>query len=79
MLAYPNPTKGAFKLAVLDFASQCFQVQVLNSKGQVVEQRRINAREAGLLDFDLTCKAKGLYLIRVVSDKSVQVQKVLVQ
>jgi hypothetical protein len=52
---------------------------VLTAQGAVVEQRRMNVSEGGNIDFNLTGKAKGLYFVRVVSEKGVQVSKVLVQ
>jgi hypothetical protein len=54
-------------------------LQVLNMRGQVVEQRRVNLSEAGTLDVNLTGKAKGLYLVRIITDQDVKVTKVIVQ
>jgi uncharacterized delta-60 repeat protein len=78
MLVYPNPSSGMFRLQ-LQHTTGKVQVTVLNSQGAVVEQRNMNVSESGTLNFDLSTKAKGLYLIRVVSDKDVQTAKVLVQ
>jgi uncharacterized delta-60 repeat protein len=78
VLAYPNPTKGVFRLQLQHLTGKV-QVMVLNSLGAVVEQRRMNVSEGGNIDFNLTGKAKGLYFVRVVSEKGVQVSKVLVQ
>jgi uncharacterized delta-60 repeat protein len=78
MLVYPNPSSGMFRLQ-LQHTTGKVQVTVLNSKGQVVQQRRVNISESNAVDFNLTGKAKGLYLIKVMSEKGVQTTKVMVQ
>jgi hypothetical protein len=78
ILAYPNPTKGVFRLQLSGTTGKV-QVQVLNSNGAVVQQKRMNVNEGSTIDFNLSGKAKGLYFVRVVSEHGVQVAKVLVQ
>jgi hypothetical protein len=51
ILAYPNPTKGVFRLQLYGTTGKV-QVQVLNSQGAVVQQRRINVNEAGIIEFN---------------------------
>jgi sugar lactone lactonase YvrE len=79
LLAYPNPTSGQFKVQLRGLVYGKLQVTVLNSKGQVVEQRNITANENSTFDMNLTDKAKGVYFIRVASEKGVQLTKILVQ
>jgi hypothetical protein len=78
ILAYPNPTKGVFRLQLRGTTGKV-QVKVLNSNGAVVQQKRMNVNEGSTIDFNLSGKAKGLYFIQVVSEHGVQVAKVLVQ
>ena len=61
------------------FGSARVQVQVLDSRGSVLQTRTVNAQETNTVEVNLTGKAKGLYLIRVVSDKGTQTQKITVQ
>ncbi|WP_121357678.1 FG-GAP-like repeat-containing protein [Flavisolibacter nicotianae] len=76
---YPNPNHGQFQVQLSRFGSQTVQVQVLDSRGAVVEQRRVSAEQSATQAINLSNKAKGLYLIRVVSEKGIQVQKVTIQ
>ncbi|WP_121354649.1 T9SS type A sorting domain-containing protein [Flavisolibacter nicotianae] len=77
--AYPNPSSGQFQVQLKRFGAQTVQVQILDSRGVVVEQRRVNAEQSTTLPINLSNRAKGLYLIRVASSNGVQSTKVNVQ
>lgn len=77
--AYPNPSRGQFRIQLTGFASTRVQVSVLDARGSIVQTRTVNANEGNSFDVNLTGKAKGLYFVRVVSDKGIRVQKVQVQ
>jgi hypothetical protein len=77
--AYPNPSRGQFQVQLQRFSAERVQVQILDSRGAVLQTRTVNARETNTVDINLSGKAKGLYLIRVVSEKGTQVQKITVQ
>jgi hypothetical protein len=79
ILAYPNPSRGQFQVHLKRFGAERVQLQVLDSRGVVVESRQVNTEQTSVANVNLTGKAKGLYLIRVISDKGIQIQKVIVQ
>ena len=76
---YPNPSQGKFQVQLKKFGAARVQVQILDSKGSVLQTKTVNAVETNTVDIDLSGKAKGLYLIRIVSDKGTQQTKVLIQ
>lgn len=75
---YPNPSHGQFRVQ-LQHVTGTVQVLVLDSKGTVVHQRQVNTAETNVVDVNLFAKAKGVYMVKVISDKDVQVQKIVVQ
>ena len=77
--ATPNPHKGEFKLQLTGFGSSKVPISVLNAKGSRVQTRTVNTSEGDTLDVNIAGKAKGLYVVRVVSEQGVQVQKITVQ
>jgi uncharacterized repeat protein (TIGR03803 family) len=77
--AYPNPSKGRFQVQLKKFDSAKVKLQILDSRGTVVQTRTVNAQQTTTVDINLSQKAKGLYLVRVVSEKGTQVTKVLIQ
>jgi hypothetical protein len=79
VIAYPNPNNGKFWIQLNQFGAERVQVQILDSRGAVLQTRTVNAAETNTVDVNLSGKAKGLYLIRVVSDKNIQQLKVLLQ
>jgi uncharacterized delta-60 repeat protein len=76
---YPNPSSGQFRVQLHSFGSAKMQVQILDSRGSVVEQKQVNASKGSTLSFNLSGKAKGLYLIRVVDQSGITVSKLLIQ
>jgi hypothetical protein len=79
VITYPNPSHGRFWIQFKLFGAEKAQLQILDSRGAVVQTRTVNAQQTTTVDINLSGKAKGLYLIRVVSDKGVQTTKVQVQ
>lgn len=77
--AYPNPSKGQFRMKLGLLAAERVQVTVLDGKGTIVQQRQMGVSEGGIVELNLSGKAKGLYLIKVVSDEGTQMSKVLLQ
>jgi hypothetical protein len=77
-VVYPNPSKGRFQLQLSRTMGKT-QVFVLDSKGAVVQKKAVNTSEGGTVDVDLTGRARGLYLIKVVSSSGTKVSKVLIQ
>ena len=77
--AYPNPSRGRFQVQVGRINAPRVQLQVVDAKGTVLQSRMVNAQESSVVDVDLSGKAKGLYLIRIVSDKGTRQTKVLLQ
>uniref|UniRef100_UPI000EB23AF0 T9SS type A sorting domain-containing protein n=1 Tax=Flavisolibacter nicotianae TaxID=2364882 RepID=UPI000EB23AF0 len=76
--AYPNPSRGKFRLHLKNVTSPTAQISILDDKGRLLQNKLVNTREGNAFDFDLSKKAKGVYLIRVVSDKGVQLSKIVI-
>ena len=77
---FPNPTRGRFELRLTEGLSGPAQIMIMNANGTVVEQRKILATGKQLsLNFDLSTHAAGIYLVKVISDKGTQIEKILVQ
>lgn len=56
------------------------EVLILNSQGLIMERRQVQLAGKGqTLHFDLKNKARGLYMVKVVSKEGVQTMKAVVQ
>lgn len=75
---YPNPTKGQFQIKLTGVSGKV-QVTIVDVQGRMVLQKRVNTAETSTVAVNLAGKAKGLYLVKLVSDKGAQVIKVNVQ
>ena len=78
---FPNPTRGQFSVQLPGLAVNQVSIQILTESGKIVSQKSmdVNGTTAGLrAEFNLNSQAPGLYIIRVISTKGVQISKVLI-
>lgn len=75
---YPNPNRGVFRMQLHNLKGKA-QVQVVDDKGAVVQQQTANVVEGYSIDFNLSGKARGQYLIKVITDSGTKVSKIVVQ
>lgn len=66
---YPNPTKGNFSIENLDDAS----IYITNIMGNVIAAKE---SVTGSTSFDLSGVAKGMYLVKIVSDNKVITKRI---
>lgn len=69
---YPNPNTGIFHV---DGISGKVEIQILNSTGQLV--RMFSTEQSTTID--LSGHAKGIYYIRMISQQSTSIQKIVVK
>jgi hypothetical protein len=69
---YPNPTKGIFIIEGENIQS----IRIINIKGQVVKKLIIDNYQSSI---DLSNQLKGIYMIEIVTDKGVTVEKIILK
>jgi hypothetical protein len=77
---FPNPTNGAFSVELPRQTGEKVSIQILTESGKLVTQRTIslNGRVGNLKeDFNLNNQATGIYLIKVITSKGVQIDKLV--
>ena len=76
----PNPSQGQFELQLNSEVSGRAQITISNSSGVVVENRSvmINATNQ-VMQFNLNRLLPGIYLVRVVTARGTQTEKLVVQ
>ncbi len=52
---------------------------MFDAKGTLIERRSINVTPNATANFDLSRRAKGLYTIKIVSNKGTKVSKVVIE
>ncbi|GAB4492558.1 MAG: hypothetical protein OHK0045_20380 [Raineya sp.] len=73
---YPNPAQSSFKVDLSGLQINTAKLQLHNAVGQVVAQKTINANEAS---FEVQNLPKGMYLLKIETDKGVGVKRILIQ
>ncbi len=75
---YPNPTTGHF---ILEFTSSAITgtrlVEIYSMMGELILSRVISGEQSW--QFDLADRAKGIYIVRVVQGREVEMRKVVKQ
>ncbi|MCB0636508.1 MAG: T9SS type A sorting domain-containing protein [Lewinella sp.] len=66
--AFPNPTSGTVTLNLRGYLEQGATLEVVNTFGQLLEQRRLGVIEAATEAVDLSQQPAGVYLIRLRLD-----------
>ncbi|MCB0637383.1 MAG: T9SS type A sorting domain-containing protein [Lewinella sp.] len=66
--AYPNPTTGAVTVNLAGYLEQSATLEVVNTFGQLIVQRRLGVIESGTEQVDLSAQPAGVYLLRLRLD-----------
>jgi uncharacterized delta-60 repeat protein len=77
--AYPNPSKGLFRVRIQQDRVAKAEVFIIDAKGIVVQRLQLNVASGNVADINLKGKAAGMYTIKVVSTNGVKTTKILVQ
>ena len=77
---YPNPNKGEFDVKFNSQNNTETKILILNSKGQLVSDYLFTPNnQKDIIHFDLSTYPKGLYFIRIISDKYTINKKIIIQ
>lgn len=69
---YPNPSTGIFTVTG---ANESVRLEILNTAGQQIQLLEAN----GSVQIDLSAHAKGIYYLRMISQQSTRIQKLVVE
>jgi PKD repeat protein len=79
ILVYPNPTTGIVNLTILDPSSR-IDLSVINVQGQMVYSDHFSAKSGNMeKQFDFSGFIKGIYFLRIISDQTTLVKKVILE
>lgn len=73
----PNPNAGQFRVQFIG-DTEVGAVQLINSRGQVIENRHYSNALQSQLEFDLTSAPSGIYLIRAAVNNRYYTQRIVV-
>ncbi len=77
--AYPNPTTGSVNLQMKNSTSPVTTVEVMNSTGQIIYSDQKTGGSELLLSLDLTPYADGMYVVKLYTDDSSEVIRIVKQ
>ncbi len=77
---YPNPTKGLLNISIPSgLTGQPLVINISNSSGAVVDQKKITVSGAGATQINLAKLPKGIYLIHLKSRNVNTTQRIVLQ
>jgi len=65
---FPNPTTGVVNVNLTALTGENAHIRVMNTVGQLIEQRQVNGIESATERFDLSGQQSGMYFIHVQVD-----------
>jgi hypothetical protein len=82
IIIFPNPTTGKFEVQSSKFKVQSVEIYDVYGKQvfeQKAESRKQNENLTVLLSYDLAVFSAGVYFVKIITDSSVVVRKVVKQ
>jgi hypothetical protein len=80
MLVYPNPSTGIVHVAINGFEGRRLELQILNVIGSVIYRENLSElNERYTKTLDLTKFAGGLYYIKLESDNTSEMRKLVIR
>ena len=71
LIAYPNPTSGILTVESSFTEEEAYTIDLMNIYGQVILNQRINVI-GGKFDIDMSELSSGSYLLRIMTNRTVQ-------
>lgn len=80
MLVYPNPSTGIVHVAINGFEGRRLELQILNVIGSVIYRENLSElNDRYTKTLDLTKFAGGLYYIKLASDNTSEMRKLVIR
>ncbi len=76
---YPNPNDGSFIISLDSPSRQLFSIKVMSPIGQVVSDLKIETDGVSQIPIDITNVAKGMYFIKIQSDKELLTKRIFIK
>lgn len=75
---FPNPTNGTFYLVSTIDANNAV-VEIMDLQGKIISSEQMNIKMGAQYDFNLGQLERGVYLIKVATEKNMTVKRVILQ
>ena len=75
---FPNPSRGAIVMKMKNNVADRSEIQIVNSRGDIVERRFVNGNIAAM-NFDLKKYGTGVFLVRIINGSNIETKKLMVQ
>lgn len=79
LIVYPNPNTGQFAVEVSLESPSEMQVELNNVLGQRVYQTKLSERPYWRKEFDMSSYVKGIYVLRISTDKGVLQRRIVIE
>ena len=76
---YPNPASNILNLAFGNIEDQTVQLELLDMKGQQISNQLVKVSQNSVESIDISSLTKGVYLIKLTTDKEVATKQVVVR
>ncbi|MGM0649472.1 MAG: PKD domain-containing protein [Bacteroidota bacterium] len=75
---YPNPNNGSFTLEIENNDKEKLMLQIMNITGQIIYTKQLEDKSNITHKIDLSDYSKGIFLVKVQSEKKYEIKKVII-
>ncbi len=80
LIIFPNPTSGLVELSFRDFENDTYTIGIYDLTGKLILKNKVDIHEkAQSVNLDLNSTSKGMYIVKVESNKGTIVQRLETQ
>ena len=76
---YPNPSRGSFSLETGSAIKEDLTIEIMNISAQLIYRKQYNNVAKIVCNIDLSEQPKGIYFVKVKSEKNISVKKLILQ
>jgi hypothetical protein len=77
--AYPNPSKGKFRLQVNQASNARSEISIVDAKGTLVKRMSLSTTKGMSVEVDLTGNAPGVYFVKMTTGKNTSTTQVVIR
>lgn len=79
LFVYPNPTNGIISVDLLLDKPETILIEIMDISGQLVYSQQFSGSDFYSKKIDMSGKAKGLYLVNVITEQNISTRKIILE
>lgn len=79
LMVFPNPSSGNFTFLATPNKKETFHLSLWDMSGKKLYERNLTISDSHLENLDFSALPKGMYLLRIATDKEKKTEKLIIR